>query len=99
MGASGAPVGRSRVAADPPPAPLSVAGRTIHHVAIERRPDRDRSLASRADGVLLVVVVGVVAFVVVQVVSAVVGTILFLVKLAVVVVVVALVAKLVLRKH
>lgn len=54
---------------------------------------------SRADDVLLVVVIGVLAFVALQVVSAVIGTILFFVKLALVAAVVAVVAALVLRRR
>jgi len=68
-------------------------------VAIERRRGDRKGLASRADDVLLVVVIGVVAFVALQIVSAVIGTILFFVKLAVVAAVVALVAAYVARRR
>ncbi len=73
-------------------------------VAIERRREdrlrtESKGLASRADDVLLVIVIGVVAFVALQIVSAVIGTILFFVKLAVVAAVVAVVATYVARRR
>lgn len=73
--------------------------RTITSVAIERRRAEGKGLISRADDVLLVVVLGVIAFVALQVASAVIGTILFFVKLAVLAVFVAVVAAAVLRRR
>lgn len=97
--ARGRPDGDIRIAARLLATAVDVSLRSIAAMAMERRPQGRKGLASRADDVALVVVIGVVAFVALQVVSAVIGTILFFVKLAVVAVVVAVVAAVVARRR